>query len=44
MVKEGWFYVAYQPLSRVKRYLIIKLGPVKQVIISYERLRILMLC
>ncbi len=44
MVKEGGIDVTYQPLTRVKWNLIIGLGRVKQVIISYERLRILMMC
>ncbi len=32
--------VVYQPLTRVERNLIIRLGRVKQVITSYESLRI----
>ena len=43
MVKEGGFHVAYQPLARLKRYLIIRLGLAKQVIISYKSLRTLVM-
>ena len=44
MVKEGGFHVAYQPLTRVERYSIIRLGHVKQFIMSYKSLRILIMC
>ncbi len=40
MVKEGGIYVTYQPLTGLKRYLIIRLGLVKQVSISGESMDI----